>query len=391
VGKPLGYTLEDLRRDVPVVHRKIYLNTGTMGASPETVTARFFTSYEQWQTEGAGWPEAYERRRDGMAEVRRAMARLLGAPEAAIAFAGNVTQAINWIAHGISFVDGDEVVVGLEEHPANRYPWRALEAMGRLRVVPWAMAPDDEALLGDLARLIGPRTRLVAVSHVLQTTGRVLPAREIAALCRERGVLSLIDGAQAVGQVPVDLGLIAPDFYAFSGHKWLLGPVGTSGIAIRPDRLDLVGLLPAGSGSALNDLAGRDAWEVPWRDQARRFEVGTANWPLYDGLAAALALRAQIGEATIAAHQSRLCEAFVDGLPQGVEPAHAPVRAAMCTVRVPGAPADALERLAAEHGVIARGVGELDPPGVRFSFGPYNNLDDVAGAHRALAALAARG
>ncbi len=385
----MGYTLEDLRADVPVVRRKVYLNTGTMGAAPQTVTVRFFKAYEQWQVEGAGWPRAYERRRDGMAAVRGAMALLLGVPQASVAFAGNVTQAINWVAQGLRFDEGDEVIVGAEEHPANRFPWRALEAMGRIRVIPWRMAPTDEELLEDLGRLIGPRTRLLAVSHVLQTSGRVLPTAALAALCRGRGVLSLIDGAQALGQLQVDLGQIDPDFYPFSGHKWLMGPVGTSGIYIRPDKLANLGLLPAGSGSAEQDLAGREQGDVAWRQEARRFEVGTANWPLFEGLEAALALRAEIGSATIERHQRNLADAFIDGLPRGGELVQVPERAAMCTLRFPEASGDVVGRLA-DGGVIARAVGEFGPGAVRFSFGPYNNLDDVAAAHRAIAALAAR-
>ncbi len=384
----MGYTLEDLRADVPVVRRKVYLNTGTMGAAPQTVTVRFFKAYEQWQVEGAGWPQAYERRREGMAAVRGAMALLLGVPQASVAFAGNVTQAINWVAQGLRFAAGDEVIVGAEEHPANRFPWRALETMGRIRVIPWRMAPTDEELLDELSRLIGPRTRLVAVSHVLQTSGRVLPAAAIARLCRGRGVLSLIDGAQALGQLQVDLGAIDPDFYPFSGHKWLLGPVGTSGIYVRPDNLEKLGLLPAGSGSAEQDLAGREEEDVAWRQEARRFEVGTANWPLFEGLEAALALRAEIGSMTIEQHQSLLADAFVDGLPQGSELVQVQQRAAMCTLRFPEELGDVVGRLA-EGGVIARAVGEFGPGAARFSFGPYNNLDDVAAAHRAIAALTA--
>jgi len=382
----LAYALEDLRRDVPVVRRKVYLNTGTLGAAPQPVTVRFFRAYEQWQVEGPGWPEAYERRRDGLDRVRRATALLLGAPAARVAFAQNVTLAINWVAQGLDWRQGDEVLVSTHEHPANRFPWRALEAMGKVRVVPWALPEDDAELLEDLGRRIGPRTRLVAVSHVLQSTGRVLPAREIAALCRRAGVLSLIDGAQAVGQVEVDLGRIEPDFYPFSGHKWLLGPVGTSGIYLREDAQARLGLLPAGSGTAESDGDGVRDDAVRWRAEARRFEVGTANWPLFEGLEAALELRAEIGAQRMLEHQRALAAAFAAGLPAGVELMGPPPRGGICTVRVAREPHLAVARLA-ELGVVTRGVGEFDPPGVRFSFGPYNDMSDVEAAERSLAAL----
>jgi selenocysteine lyase/cysteine desulfurase len=385
----MGWTLEDLRADIPVLRRKVYLNTGTLGPSPQTVTVAFVRAYEQWQVEGPGWPEGYEARRAAMDGVRATIGLLLGVPGDRIGLAENITQATNWLATGLSFAPGDEVIVGTHEHPANRYPWRALERMGRIHVVPWDMDGDDDALLERLERLITPRTRLVAASHILQTNGRILPVERIVAACKEAGVMSFIDGAQATGQIPVDLSAIDPDFYGFNGHKWLLGPVGTAGLYAHPRAFEHLGLLPAGSGSALNDLAGRLDDDVPWRDTPRRFEVGTRNWPLYDGLTRALSLCAEIGWQTSFDASQALVQQFLAGLPQGVAEVAVPRRSAMVTVRVKDLPAKhVVGELYRRRLVVARAVEELQPQGVRFSFAAFNVPADVEQALQALSEVA---
>ncbi len=385
-GLALDWTLEDLRGDIPVLRRKVYLNTGTLGPSPQTVTVAFVRAYEQWQVEGPGWPQGYEARRAGMDAVRARIALLLGVAGERIALAENISQAINWVAAGYPFAPGDEVIVGTHEHPANRYPWRALERMGRIRVVPWEMDPDDDGLLEQLAQRITPRTRLVTVSHVLQTNGRVLPAERIAALCREKGVRLFLDGAQAIGQLRVDLAAIDPDFYGWNGHKWLLGPVGTAGLYARADAFAELGLLPAGSGSAENDLAGREEDDVPWRAVPRRLEVGTRNWPLYEGLVRAVSLFGEIGWERCFERSHALVEQFLAGLPAGAEEVSVPQRAAMVSVRVGDLPARrAVEELYRRGQVVVRAVEELHPrEAVRFSFAPFNVAEDV---ERALSAL----
>lgn len=389
----MGWTIEDLRRDIPVLRRKVYLNTGTLGPSPQTVTVAFVHAYEQWQIDGPGWPQAYEERRTGMDAVRARVGLLMGAPGQRIALSENVSQAINWVAGNLALQSGDEVIVGMDEHPANRYPWRALEQMGRVRVVPWEMADDDDALLEGLSGLLTPRTRLVSVSHVLQTTGRILPVERIVQTCRRAGARIFVDGAQAVGQIPVDLSLLDPDFYGWNGHKWLLGPVGTAGLYARPDAFAEMGLLPAGSGSASSDLAGRAAADVPFLDVPRRLEVGTRNWPLYTGLVRAIELLGEIGWTQLRDTSQALVAQFLDGLPDGVEAVHAGQRAAMVSVRVGTLPARrAVEALYAHSRVVARAVEELKPrEAVRFSFAPFNTPEDVEGALRALGEVAKLG
>jgi selenocysteine lyase/cysteine desulfurase len=375
------WTPELLRADTPALARTIYLNTGTLGASPKSVTVAFVKAYQSWQAAGPGYPERYLAERAAVEPVRARLGLFLHARPEDLALAENITTALNWIALSLPFRDGDEVIVGVDEHPGNRYPWRALEAMHRVTVRPWPLAEDDETLLTDLGRRITARTRLVSVSHVLQTNGRILPVERIVALCHEAGVPVLIDGAQAVGQIPVDLEAIGADAYAFDGHKWLLGPVGTAGLHVRPAFFQTLGLLPAGSGSAAHDLAGRLEPDVPFLERPARWEVGTRNWPLYQGLAAAIGILEEIGVATMAAISSELARAFVAALPPGVAVEDVPRRAGMVSVTVPKRdPRAFASRLYALGRVVVRAVEERPAATLRFSFAGYNTPADVAAA-----------
>lgn len=375
-----------LRADIPVTRRKVYLNTGTLGPSPQTVTVAFVRTYQQWQMEGPGFPRRYHEMRHLLEEARTKLALLLHAPPETIALDGSVTQAINVLAQAIPLEPGDVVIVGSEEHPANRYPWRALESMGRVAVRVWPMAPDDDQLLEELEQLLAePRVRLVSVSHILQTNGRILPIRRIAALCRSRTVPLLVDGAQAVGQIPVDLTELDVDAYAFTGHKWLLGPVGTGGFYVHPRLGARLGLLPAGSGSAADDHSGRFGPDVPFLEAPRRFEVGTANWPLYHGLAVAIDILLAIGLPTVLDTEERLRRGFLSLLPAGVAPVPVPQAAGMVSVTLPlPDPEAAVETLYRRHGIVVRHVPELPNSTLRFSFAAFNTEEDVA---RCLVAL----
>lgn len=385
----MAWTLDDLRAEIPVLRNKVYLNTGTLGPSPQAVTVAYIREYQRWQIAGPGWPREYVARRDGMATVRGAVAALIHAEPRDVALAENVTVALNWVIAAMDLHPGDEVVVGMDEHPANRYPWRALEAMGRIRVVPWPMQGDDEELLATLRERIGARTRAVTVSHILQTTGRILPIQEITRICREAGAASIIDGAQSVGQIPVDVRELAPDAYGFNGHKWLLGPVATAGVYVRPEFFQGLGLLPAGSGSAVHDQMGRDAPDVEWVGEPRRWEIGTKNWPLYDGLRRTLEILGEIGWERLRQRSGELVAQFLAELPNGVEEIRVPKRAAMASVRVPGMTgaelADALYR---EAKVVVRPVDELPAGSVRLSFAPFNNAQDIETALAAFARIA---
>jgi L-cysteine/cystine lyase len=137
-----------------------------------------------------------------------------------------------------------------------------------------------------------PRTRMVVLSHVLWNTGEVLPLADIAATCRSRGVLTLVDAAQSVGMLPLDLGAIGADFYAFTGHKWWCGPAGVGGLYVHPESRDQLRPSFIGWRSVRTDAQGHP---TEFQPDGRRYEVATAAVPLYPGLTAAIGLHRSFG------------------------------------------------------------------------------------------------
>jgi cysteine desulfurase/selenocysteine lyase len=204
--------------------------------------------------------ELSERATQAFEGVRAKVAGFLGAAEAReIVFVRGTTEAINLVAHGIArstLGPGDEVLITELEHHSNIVPWQmaCAERGARLRVVP--IDDRGDLLLGELEKLLTPRTKLLALAHVSNALGTVNPVREITRLAHERGVPVLLDGAQAVPHQPVDVRELGCDFYAFSAHK-LFGPTGVGVLYGRAERLEA---LPPyqGGGDMILSVASRD-------------------------------------------------------------------------------------------------------------------------------------
>jgi L-cysteine/cystine lyase len=219
------FDVESVRQDMPSVRASAYFNAGTFGPLPraadDAMRAHMNASFERGRTRLDDWFLLQE-------EARRAFARTLFAHVDAVALMHCTTDAINTVISGLTFDDGDEIVTTTDEHPGVTAPLEELARRHRIAV--HVVEPRAEAIV----KAIGERTRLIAISHVLWTTGDVLPVAEIAAAAREYGALVLVDGAQAVGAIDVDPENLGADFYAASGQKWLCGPSGTGALWIRP-------------------------------------------------------------------------------------------------------------------------------------------------------------
>lgn len=281
-------TVAQVREDIPVLHNYIFLNAGTLFPTPVPVMQAFFQAYEDWHEQGAGLPRNYEAWREPIIdEVREKLANFLGCEAAELAFTANATEGVNIIAWGMQWQPGDEVIITDSEHPANSVVWLYNEKRFgiNLKVIP--MSTDPEEFLHNLQSAITPRTRLIAVSHVLSVTGQVLPVQDIVNLAHQSGSLVLIDGAHAVGQMPVHLHELGCDFYTLNGHKWLFGPAGTGALYVNRQHLEAI------RPSFMGDVAQK-TWDYPQGKTftpppgARRYEFATRNWPAIVGLGAAI-------------------------------------------------------------------------------------------------------
>ena len=259
----------------PVLERVAYLNAGTFGPlAQETVDAMAAQAAIELDHGRSG--DAYYESLLGLrASVRALLAELLGVGEERVALTSSTTNACHVVLSGLGLRPGDEVVTTDEEHFGLLGPLHASGA--RVRVAPTRGRRQDEALAAVLAA-VGPRTRLVALSHVSWMTGNVLPVAEIK---DETGLPVLVDGAQSAGAIPVDVG--AADYYTVSGQKWLCGPDATGALYVRdPDGLRVA--LPTHFSREKHDPDGTFA---P-RAGAGRFDTGPISLPSLAGLDAAL-------------------------------------------------------------------------------------------------------
>jgi selenocysteine lyase/cysteine desulfurase len=307
-----------------------YLNFGGLGSMPLPV----INGYQEYSRIEERAPTAGYDVKEWNG-VKTKLAALFGPAcrKEDLALIGCATEGINMILNGLPLKKGDEVITSTHEHVALICPLlNRLQADG---IVIRIFDPDLISAGGNVERiagLINPRTRLIFLSHVTCTTGQIFPMKEIAALAREKGIWFALDGAQGPACVPFDIVADGADFYASSGHKWLMGPKRTGFLYVRQGMLDVLRPTMTGAGSSLNhDLK---TGEFALEPDASRYEYGTQNEALFFAMGKALDMIGTIGLPRILKYSRGLAEAFYAGLKEipGVEilsPAEAAYRSPM--------------------------------------------------------------
>jgi cysteine desulfurase family protein len=330
-------------------------------------------------------------------DVREAVAGLFGVGDSKrIIFTLNCTEALNIALRGW-LREGDRVVTTSMEHNSVARPLNHLKKERGVEVVHVRCSREGLLDPDDVARAIKAETRLVAVIHASNVCGAVNDVAAVGRICRERGVPFLVDAAQSAGAVPINVGEMDVDFLAFPGHKALMGPLGTGVLYVGPN----VKPEPLYQGGTGTDSEQTFQPEV----LPDYYEAGSHNAIGLAGLKAGCEFTAEVTPEAIGAHKAKLAERFVaavDEIP-GVTyygPRDFSRQAGVCSVQLEGVDAATVgHRLDADYGIMARTglhcsplghttLGTIDSGTVRFSFGYYNDEEQVDVAVRALAEIA---
>jgi selenocysteine lyase/cysteine desulfurase len=278
---------------------RINLNCGSVGCSPlPVVRAMVDHIFEGESFRDPAYPWFGYEENARLKALREKLAAFISCSRDELALVRNATEANNVVANGLDMQPGEEVLMTDQEHPGGRCVWEQ-KAARHGTAVRFVEVPRPPASAGEIVerfeRAIGPKTRVLMFSHITTVTGVVLPARELCAMARRRGILTHVDGAHCIGQLPLDLHAMGCDFYAASPHKWLMAPKGTGFLYVREEHLEKLWV----------NIASGD-----WRNfdlKAYRFSnFGTSNLSVMVGLAAALDFFDELGPARIYARQHEL-------------------------------------------------------------------------------------
>ncbi len=346
----------------------VYLQTGSLGPTPRPVMERTIAAWRELELDPVYY--GYGPQEQAMDVVRGQAAAFLGCKTEELVLTRCTTDGINSIAQGLTLNAGDRVLTTDQEHPGGRVGWdyvaQRFGAIIDIVVIPPG-ENDAQAIIDRFARQITPRTRVVSFSHLLTSTGLRMPVAELSVLARARGCIAVVDGAQAVGGIAVNVKALGCHAYVTSGHKWLMAPKGT-GLMYLSEEL----------GDAILPIAQR-AGRAAYSDSS-----GVTNIPGVLGLGAAIEYHEAIGSARIEAHNLDLRDrvyAALKGLPRldVVSAAPGPLTSPLVSYRLPDAikAIDLHNRLRERHKVIVKVVPEKWFNGQRISTHLFNNEHDV--------------
>src|SRR5580693_3196610 len=362
----------EMRRQFLIPEDEIYLNNGTVGSSPAPVLRAVFDGYTTTERMDQRDPEDYPIW--GYAawnEFRDPLAAFVGCTRDEIALLRNATEANSYIANGIDLKPGDEVLMTDQEHPGGEHPWdlRAKRYGVVIRKVTLPRPVKDAAQVLNLFNdAITPRTRVIFFSHITTFSGVVLPAKQLCALARSKGILSAVDGAHVIGMMRLNVQELGCDMYSSSPHKWLQAPKGTGFLYVRDEVID-----------RLWNTIVTAGWDEP-KLRAERFQrIGSSNVPSLWGLRAAIQLANQIGMERIERRQRQTADYILkEMVTRGAESWTSPdpaLRCAIVSVNVPPVPRMALENwIWSTHKIRIRGG---DPNKIRLSTPYYLSKEDI--------------
>ncbi len=389
----MAFDVEAARAEFPILSRQVngkplvYLDSAASAQKPRAVIdAMTYAMENSYANVHRGLHTLANETTDAYEAARLAVAGFVGAAVDEIVFTKGATEAINLVAAGVgrALSAGDEIVISEMEHHANIVPWHFLRERQGV-VLKWTRVTDDGELdVAHFQSLLGPRTRVVALSHMSNVLGTVNDVAALTRMAHDAGALVLIDGCQAVAHQPVDVKAIGADFYVFSGHK-LYGPTGIG--VLHGTRDALAALPPYQGGGEMIGIVSQD--QITYADPPHRFEAGTPAILEAIGLGAAIRWLGEQDRAAIALHEQALY-AHVRGRLAGANwlrvLGEAPGKGAILSFTVDGAHAHDVAQILDRYGVAVRAGTHCAEPlmrrfgvtsSARASFALYNTLEEA--------------
>ena len=308
------YDVDKIRQDFPILSREVYgkplvyLDNGASAQKPQAVIDAVTHAYSnEYANVHRGLHFLSNAATDAYEKARETARRFLNAADVSeITFTKSATETINTVAYGWGMPnigEGDEIILSQMEHHSNIVPWHFIRERQGAKLV-WLPVDDEGAFhIEELEKRITDRTKLIAITHMSNVLGTIVPVKEICRIAHEHGIKVLIDGSQGAVHLPVDVQDIDADFYVFTGHK-VYGP---SGIGVLYGKRDLLAAMRPfqGGGEMIEDVTEEN---VTYNEPPHRFEAGTPPIVQAIGLGAALDYVEAIGRENIAAHETMLRE-----------------------------------------------------------------------------------
>jgi cysteine desulfurase / selenocysteine lyase len=380
-----GYDITEIRKDFPLLAELIYFDNAATSLSPEPVIQSFVEFEHNYRANvGRGVHRLTQIASQRYWHAHEKVEAFIGGKGGTCVFTKNTTESINMVAHGFPFRTGDRILATILEHHSNLLPWYHLKRQGVETDI--VGIRDDFSLdLAALEAAITDRTRLVAVTHASNVLGVITPVREIAKICHDHGALLLVDMAQTVPHMPVDVAQLGCDFAAFSGHK-MLGPTGTGALWMKEPVIEPL-LLGGGGVESVKDGS------YTLTEGYQRYEAGTGNVAGGIGLGVAVDYLQKMGMDHVRRHEELLTTRIIDGLKafRGVRvyaPERPEDRVGVISFTIEGLhPHEIAQRLDEMADIMVRSghhccMPLMDRLGLpegtaRASIGPYNTVDEA--------------
>jgi cysteine desulfurase / selenocysteine lyase len=298
------------RNQFPFTADKIYLNHAAVSPISNYVREKM-----DWfiNNRSFGEIEFYDEISEIRGQTREMIAKMINAPKDNIAFTTNTSEGFNWLANGLKWKKGDQIILTDIEFPANVYPFMNLQKLG-VEIV-FVKSKKGFVSVNNIEAMITPKTKLISISFVEFFSGYRNDLLAIGALCKKHHILFSVDAIQGLGVIPLDVKACHIDFLSCAAHKWLMAPMGTAFMYIRPELFEKLQPVFAGWMGVTNALDFLD-YKLEFKKDACRFEYATQNNLGICGLSASLEILSKLGTAAIEQHLLILGQLLVDRLPE---------------------------------------------------------------------------